>query len=72
MFVIIFKDEGRARGGTASRRTITPEQQASMQAAIDTAELMYLRKPNAGLDRPAASAGTVGGLVRASGGSDAT
>jgi len=29
-------------------------------------------KPNASLDRPAASAGTVGGVVRASGGSDAT
>jgi len=28
-----FKDEGRARGGRASRRTITPEQQARMQAA---------------------------------------
>lgn len=28
-----FKDEGRAKGGRASRRTITPEQQARMQAA---------------------------------------
>jgi len=26
-------DEGRAKGGRASRRTITPEQQARMQAA---------------------------------------
>ena len=28
-----FKDDGRAKGGRASRRTITPEQQALMQAA---------------------------------------
>jgi hypothetical protein len=28
-----FKDEGRARGGRVSRRTITPEQQRKMQAA---------------------------------------
>jgi hypothetical protein len=28
-----WKDEGRAKGGRASRRTITPEQQARMQAA---------------------------------------
>jgi len=27
-----FKDEGRAKGGRVSRRTITPEQQAKMQA----------------------------------------
>ena len=32
----------------------------------------HLRLSNASLDRPAASAGTVGGVVRASGGSDAT
>jgi hypothetical protein len=28
-----WRDEGRAKGGRASRRTITPEQQARMQAA---------------------------------------
>ena len=28
-----WKDEGRAKGGRASRRTITTEQQARMQAA---------------------------------------
>jgi hypothetical protein len=28
-----WKDEGRAKGGRTSRRTITPEQQARMQAA---------------------------------------
>jgi len=28
-----YTDEGRAKGGRASRRTITPEQQARMQAA---------------------------------------
>jgi len=28
-----YKDEGRAKGGRASRRTITLEQQARMQAA---------------------------------------
>jgi hypothetical protein len=31
-----FRDEGRAKGGRASRRTITSEQQAKMQAGRQT------------------------------------
>ena len=39
-----FKDEGRSKGGQRSKRAITPEQQAKMQAARKK------NKPNANIE----------------------